>query len=82
MANDTITIVDVATGLNIVREMTDEEQAQHNAEIAFNQAEKAKKEAEALALKETKISAYRKLGLTEEEIEALFPTSQPIIRPE
>jgi hypothetical protein len=41
--------------------------------------EQAKSEAE--ALRQTKISAYEKLGLTEAEIEALVPTPTPLVRP-
>ena len=38
---------------------------------------KAQAEADKEALKATKISAYEKLGLSQEEIEALLPTPQP-----
>jgi len=41
--------------------------------------EQAKSEAE--ALRQTKISAYKKLGLTEAEIEALVPAPQLLVRP-
>ena len=41
--------------------------------------EQAKAEAE--AARQTKISAYEKLGLTEAEIEALLPTAKPFVRP-
>ena len=43
-----------------------------DATIAKEQAK-----AEADALRQTKILAYEKLGLTEAEIEALLPTSKP-----
>jgi hypothetical protein len=77
MANDTIQIYDNITGETIIREMTDEEQAQRNAEVAAYLAEKqAKEQAEAEA-RAIKISAYQKLGLTEAEIEALLPTPKP-----
>ena len=79
MAN-TISIYDHNTGEHIVREMTAEEQAQYDAEVAEYEAKKAAKEAEAQALRQAKISAYEKLGLTAEEIEALVPTSKaPVI---
>lgn len=74
MANETIQIYDHLTGETIIREMTDEEQAKRDAEIAAYLAEKAAKEAEAAQLRATKISAYQKMGLTEVEIEALLPT--------
>jgi len=41
--------------------------------------EKAKIEAE--ALRQTKISAYEKLGLTEAEIEALLPAPASLVKP-
>jgi len=74
MMNNSITIYDHTTGETIVREMTDEEQAQRNAEIAAWKVEKqARQDAEEAAWR-TKISAYQKLGLTVDEIEALAPT--------
>lgn len=45
-----------------------------DAKLAKEQAK-----AEAEALRQTKITAYGKLGLTEAEIEALLPTPQPDI---
>ena len=42
-------------------------------------ATKLKEEAE-LNARTTKISAYQKLGLTPDEIEALLPTPKPLIR--
>lgn len=77
MPNDNIGIYDHNTGETIIREMTDEEQAQRNAEIEAEKIEKAKKEAEIKELKALKISAYQKLGLTEAEIEALLPSPKP-----
>lgn len=41
--------------------------------------EQAKIDAE--AVRQTKIAAYQKLGLTEAEIEALLPTPKPLVRP-
>ena len=41
--------------------------------------EQAKVEAE--TARQTKISAYEKLSLTEAEIEALLPTPKPLVRP-
>jgi hypothetical protein len=68
-----IGIFDAITGENIVREMTKEELDAKNAEIAeFAAAKKAKEEAEA-ALKQTKVTAYEKLGLTVQEISAILP---------
>jgi len=66
-------IHDVATGeINII-ELTHEEQAARNAEIAAFEAAKAQAKQEADELRQNKISAYEKLGLTQTEIEALLP---------
>jgi hypothetical protein len=70
---------DHSTGENIVREMTDEEQAQRDAEIEATRTAKEQAELKAKQLREIKIAAYEKLGLTEAEIEALLPTPQPRI---
>jgi hypothetical protein len=75
MSNDTKMIHDVATGeINII-ELTDEEQAARNAEIAAFEAAKAQAKQEADELRQNKISAYEKLGLTPAEIEALLPSN-------
>ncbi len=74
MANDNIYFYNHATGQEIVREMTDEEQAERKAEIA---ASAIRKQAEAQALAETaakKLIAEAKLaalGLTTEDLQAL-----------
>ena len=81
MANDLIAFLDAATGQEIVREMTNEEQAQRNAEI---EAWKIEKEARLNAIESAwrvKLSAYEKLGLTAEEINALAPMPKHL-RPE
>jgi hypothetical protein len=76
MANDSITIVNAEDGTVEVREMTDSEQAQRNAEIGELKAkEQAKQEAEELSWR-TKIAAYEKLGLTKAEIETIAPTPE------
>lgn len=72
--NDKIYIYDHKTGEEIVREMTDEEQAQHNTEVARLSAAKAERIAAEAEARATKIAAYQKLGLTEAEIEVLIPT--------
>lgn len=69
-----IGIYNHATGEQTVREMTNEELAQREIEVAKSLAEKAQKQKEAQDLRETKIAAYEKLGLTPAEIEALLPT--------
>jgi hypothetical protein len=50
------------------------------AEWADARLAKLQAKADAEALRQTKISAYEKLGLTESEIEALLPISKPRIR--
>lgn len=72
--NKNIYIYDHSTGEEVIREMTDQEQAQRDAEVAAAIEAKALAKAKAEALKQTKILAYQKLGLTEAEIEALLPT--------
>jgi len=74
-----IGIYNHSTGENIVREMTNEEQAQKDAEVEAARIAKEQAKIEAEQLRETKIAAYEKLGLTEAEIEALLPTPQPRI---
>lgn len=68
-----IGIYDHSTGEEIVREMTTEEKANRDAEVAVFVAQQEQLKAEAKTLYETKVSAYQKLGLTEAEIEALLP---------
>ena len=65
------------TGEQIVRDATPEEVAEREAEVAEFNADKLAKKVEAEQLRATKISAYQKLGLTAEEIEALVPTPKP-----
>jgi hypothetical protein len=52
--------------------LDEEEQAARDAEIAAMQAEQEAREAEAVAKAELKAAALAKLGLTEEEIQAVF----------
>lgn len=72
-----IGIYDHSTGENVVRDMTADEQAQRDAEIQAWLIAKENAKLEAEQLRATKISAYEKLGLTPEEIEALLPTPKP-----
>ena len=74
--NDTIQIYNHLTGETIVREMTDQEQAQRDAEAAAYLAEKEAKKTAIESAWKVKVSAYEKLGLTAEEIEALAPTPE------
>jgi hypothetical protein len=70
------------TGENVVREMTPEEQEQREIETQAWIAAKEQRLAEANELRQTKIAAYEKLGLTLDEIEALLPTHKPITIPQ
>ena len=72
MSNDKIYIYDGIADEYIVRELTDEEQAQRDAEVAAYQAEQETKAQEEAQVKALKIAAYEKLGLTAEEIEVLL----------
>lgn len=72
MAKDTIYFYDHNTGEEVVREMTDEEQAQRDAEVAACQAQK---EAEEQAKAEATVKRQAlldKLGITEEEAKLLL----------
>ena len=72
MTNDIINIYDGLTGEYIVREMTDEEQARRDAEVAFYQAQAA---AEIQAKEEATVKRQAlldKLGITEEEAKLLL----------
>lgn len=73
MTNDLIYTYDHNSGTEIVREMTDAEQTQRNKDVESALAKKQKASEEAELLRQTKINAYKKLGLTDEEIEALLP---------
>ena len=68
-----IGIYDHSISKEIVREMTAEEKANRDAEVAVFVAQQEQLKAEAKTLYETKVSAYQKLGLTEAEIKALLP---------
>lgn len=72
--NDKIGIYDHNTGEQVIREMTDEEQAAYDAHREVVETQRAEERAKAEALRQSKIAAYEKLGLTPEEIEALLPT--------
>lgn len=65
---------DGITGEQIVLDASDEEIKIREAEIAKCIADKKLQEEEAAKLRNVKISAYTKLGLTAEEIESLLPT--------
>ena len=75
MARPTVQIHDAATGESVVREMTDEELAQYEADqIAWAAEREAAEAAEAAALaaRESAIAKLTALGLTEEEAAAII----------
>jgi hypothetical protein len=76
--NPTIQIGDDERGYTKLS--TKEYQAQI-IEWATARLAKEQAQTEAEALRQSKISAYQKLGLTEAEIEALLPTPKPLVRP-
>lgn len=75
---DKVSIYDHATGEQIERAMTAAEQKQRDAEVAAFLKAQADAEAEAESLRNLKIAAYEKMGLSAVEIEALLPTPKPI----
>lgn len=72
MTKDTLYIHNVETGEVIVRELTDEEQAQKNAEDAAVELAKAEKQAEEEAKAAQRQALLDKLGITEEEARLLL----------
>jgi hypothetical protein len=75
-----IGIYNHTTGENILREMTAEEIAEREANNAAYLLRKADAEKAAIDERALKISAYQKLGLSDQEIEALLPTPEPLNR--
>lgn len=75
-----IGIFDALIGEQIEKDATPEEIAAREAEVAKWSAEDKLKEEAELNARTTKISAYQKLGLTPDEIEALLPTPKPLTR--
>jgi hypothetical protein len=73
-----ISIYDHNTGKQIERDMTGEEQAQRDIEIDDYLEAQAKLKKEAENLRNLKISAYERLGLSKAEIEALLPNPKPV----
>lgn len=74
MTRPTKLVIDCSTGIDSIVELSDEEMAQREADIAAFASLKAEEDAIALAKAEAKASAEAKLaalGLTPEEIAAL-----------
>lgn len=70
--NDKISIYDHLTGETIVREMTDEEQAERNAQVAAYLAEKEAKVQAAIQAAAKRQALLAKLNITEEEARLLL----------
>ena len=76
--NPTLQIGDEESGYI---ELSSEEYEAQIAEWADARLAKEQAKTDAETLLQSKISAYKKLGLTEAEIEALMPTPKPLVRP-
>jgi len=74
-------IINVLTGENQIIELDEVETAERLAEIAENQIKKQAERDNAEALWRTKVSAYEKLGLTEDEIKTIAPTPKWLLPP-
>jgi hypothetical protein len=72
MTNDNIYILDAKTGEEIVRAMTDEEQAARDAAIAAAVAIKEEAATAKAEVESKKLEVLNKLGLTAEEAAALL----------
>ncbi len=72
MTNNQIGIYDHATGENIIREMTSEEQAQRDAEVAVELAIQAQAQAEAATKAAQRQALLERLGITEDEARLLL----------
>jgi hypothetical protein len=72
VSNDLIKIINAETGEEIEREMTNEEQAERNAEVADSLAKKATVEAAALQAVTDKAALLAKLGITADEAKLLL----------
>jgi hypothetical protein len=72
MANDSIQIYDHATGETIIRELTDDEQAIRDKEVAAFLAEEAKITANIESAEANKAALLDKLGITADEAKLLL----------
>jgi hypothetical protein len=72
MSNDLIYIYNHETGQEIIREMTNEEQAERNADVAAYQTDQQAKTAEAEAIAAQKAALLERLGITEDEARLLL----------
>jgi hypothetical protein len=72
MANDSVQIYDHATGETIIRELTNEEQAIRDIEVAAFLAQEAKVTAEIEKAAADKAALLARLGITAEEASLLL----------
>jgi nitrogenase molybdenum-iron protein alpha/beta subunit len=72
MTKDIIKIINAETGEEIEREMTDEEQALRDAQVAQYFARQAAKEAAVLQAETDKAALLAKLGITADEAKLLL----------
>ena len=72
MSNETIQIHNAETGEVVIQELTDEEQAELLAERQAARQARSEKEAAKVALEVQKNEVLTKLGLTADEVAALF----------
>lgn len=72
MTKDIIKIINAETGEEIEREMTDEEQALRDAQVAEYFARQAAKEAAVLQAEADKAALLAKLGITADEAKLLL----------
>jgi biopolymer transport protein ExbD len=75
-----ISFYDHTTGEQVERDMTAAEQKERDDEVAVYAQKKADLEAEVQSVRNLKVAAYEKMGLSADEIEALLPTSKPFQR--
>ena len=72
MANDSVQIYDHATGESIIRELTDDEQAIRDKEVAAFLVQEAKIIADSESAEADKAALLAKLGITTDEAKLLL----------
>ena len=72
MANDNVYIYDHETGIETIREMTDAEQAERNANVEIAQAKRLAAQEALLEIATDKATLLAKLGITADEAKLLL----------
>jgi hypothetical protein len=72
MTNENVYIYDHETGTEITREMTDEEQAERNANVEIAQAKRLADQKALLQVEADKAALLAKLGITADEAKLLL----------